>query len=324
MNTIATVQQLFLGDSMVWTSLLNSEEERGKSDRFLAVDTAGIDRPKKRESHTFRPEGMADYQLLYVSKGQGRYRVGETVQDVLNGQFLLYAPGELQEYWYDGWIGPEIYWIHFAGTGAEGFLSRLGLCSGRVYETDRRPETSELFRQVLASVLSGGKYGKEEAAARLAVLLVRLAEMAAEETEGVSTGMEKIQPAVEYLNAHFTRSTSTEELAGLCSLSPSRFLHLFTEEMGISPSRYKRGLRMQAAKELLRYGGQTVSEVADTLGYNDPLHFSRVFRKEAGIAPSRYRELFGKAGLQSGGFRGIMKETDAAEDGIFKTGAEFE
>ena len=182
----------------------------------------------------------------------------------------------------------------------------------------------ELFRQVLASVLSGGKYGKEEAAARLAVLLVRLAEMAAEETEGVSAGMEKIQPAVEYLNAHFTRSTSTEELAGLCSLSPSRFLHLFTEEMGISPSRYKRGLRMQAAKELLRYGGQTVSEVADTLGYNDPLHFSRVFRKEAGIAPSRYRELFGKAGLQSGGFRGIMKETDAAEDGIFKTGAEFE
>ena len=150
MNTIATVQQLFLGDSMVWTSLLNSEEERGKSNRFLAVDTAGIDRPKKRESHTFRPEGMADYQLLYVSKGQGRYRVGETVQDVLNGQFLLYAPGELQEYWYDGWIGPEIYWIHFAGTGAEGFLSRLGLCSGRVYETDRRPETSELFRQVRA------------------------------------------------------------------------------------------------------------------------------------------------------------------------------
>ncbi|MBQ4050975.1 MAG: helix-turn-helix domain-containing protein, partial [Oscillospiraceae bacterium] len=71
--------------------------------------------------------------------------------------------------------------------------------------------------------------------------------------------------------------------------SLSRFSHLFREKMGISPHRFILSRRMEEAKKLLTYSSMTVSEIAKSIGFDDPSYFSRIFRKHTGHVPTDYR-----------------------------------
>jgi AraC family transcriptional regulator of arabinose operon len=79
------------------------------------------------------------------------------------------------------------------------------------------------------------------------------------------------------------------ELARHADLSPSRFAHLFAEQVGVSAMRYLERQRMRLAEQLLDLTPRTVAEIARTVGYDDPLYFSSRFRAHAGMPPSRYR-----------------------------------
>ncbi len=46
---------------------------------------------------------------------------------------------------------------------------------------------------------------------------------------------------------------------------------------------------MAEAERLLRHTNLTVQQIADRLGYGDPLYFSRAFRQHVGEPPSAYR-----------------------------------
>lgn len=56
---------------------------------------------------------------------------------------------------------------------------------------------------------------------------------------------------------------------------------------GCRPINFLIDYRINMAAKLLREQGCTVTEAAETVGYNDPLHFSRLFKKRTGYAPSQ-------------------------------------
>ena len=58
--------------------------------------------------------------------------------------------------------------------------------------------------------------------------------------------------------------------------------------MGVSPISYVHDLRIQKAKEMLRSDYDSLSSVAQSLGYLNLYDFSRDFKKHTGVAPSKY------------------------------------
>ena len=74
---------------------------------------------------------------------------------------------------------------------------------------------------------------------------------------------------------------SLERLAGLAGLSPSRFMHVFTESVGVPVRPYLLWLRLQhAAGQLL--AGASATEAAHAAGFSDAAHLSRTFRRTFG------------------------------------------
>jgi AraC-like DNA-binding protein len=47
---------------------------------------------------------------------------------------------------------------------------------------------------------------------------------------------------------------------------------------------------MLEAARLLRFTDLTAQEIAQRVGYDDPLYFSRAFKRRYGESPSAYRE----------------------------------
>ena len=74
---------------------------------------------------------------------------------------------------------------------------------------------------------------------------------------------------------------SLERLAALAGLSPSRFMHVFTESLGVPLRPYLLWLRLQyAAGRLLE--GASATEAAHEAGFSDAAHLSRTFRRTLG------------------------------------------
>ena len=90
---------------------------------------------------------------------------------------------------------------------------------------------------------------------------------------------------------------SLKTLAAISGLSPSRFMHVFTESVGIPLRQYILSLRLQRACSELT-AGATVTSAAFRAGFSDAAHLTRTFRRMLGITPtdlfSQKRSLFAR------------------------------
>ena len=78
----------------------------------------------------------------------------------------------------------------------------------------------------------------------------------------------------------------------LC-LSSNYFGDMFKKETGKSPQEYIQEKVIELAKERISGTADTVSQIAYSLGFQDPQHFCRLFKKRVGYTPSEYRAQIG-------------------------------
>ena len=73
-------------------------------------------------------------------------------------------------------------------------------------------------------------------------------------------------------------------------MSVSWFIRNFKEYTGTTPTQYLLSLRISNAQSLLESTSCNVTEIAEIVGYNNPLYFSRLFKKQNGVSPSLFRK----------------------------------
>lgn len=95
----------------------------------------------------------------------------------------------------------------------------------------------------------------------------------------------RIRKIVDLLKAEPANSYSMEEMAAMIDLSPTRFIHLFKEQMGVPMRRFRQSLRMKVVIQSVA-AGHSLTEAAIDAGFTDSAHFSRAFRNMFGINPS--------------------------------------
>ena len=97
-----------------------------------------------------------------------------------------------------------------------------------------------------------------------------------------------IESAESYLKNHiYDCSLKTDTLHQLCGISNTYFRNIFISKYGIKPQEYIIQKRLSHARVILESGDfDSVSEVALSVGYNDPLYFGKAFKKMYGASPS--------------------------------------
>lgn len=90
---------------------------------------------------------------------------------------------------------------------------------------------------------------------------------------------ERIRAAVEACHETYAQRWSVAHLARRSGLSPSRFAHLFTQQLGVSPLAYLEQVRLQAAQGLLLGTGRRISDIAAAMGMADAAWFAQRFRR---------------------------------------------
>ncbi|MHC4885155.1 MAG: helix-turn-helix domain-containing protein [Planctomycetota bacterium] len=111
-------------------------------------------------------------------------------------------------------------------------------------------------------------------------------------------GDSRIREAAAILGGDLDTPLSLKEVAGRIHLSESSLSHLFRDQVGVSPMRYREAQRIRTARSLLLSTDQPVKRVAAALGFRNAYHFSTRFRALTGMSPTAFRLFFVLLGIQ--------------------------
>ena len=104
---------------------------------------------------------------------------------------------------------------------------------------------------------------------------------------------QKLSPAdlrrvLELIETRLDEKPALDELAAMLGLNTVSFCRRFKNSTGLPPYQYLLHARVERAKQALRRRGQSLSELALSLGFYDQSQFSNTFRKIVGVSPRDY------------------------------------
>jgi len=101
----------------------------------------------------------------------------------------------------------------------------------------------------------------------------------------------RVAEIVRYLQNNYNQPIDVSSIAKYAGMGNSTLHHVFDETIGQSPMQYLKKLRLHKARLMIVSNGQSASEAAYNVGYNNPSQFSREFKRQFGMPPSRTAEL---------------------------------
>lgn len=92
-----------------------------------------------------------------------------------------------------------------------------------------------------------------------------------------------------FIAENYATPLTREQIAAELGVTPGYVSRIFRQQSGLALWDHVNAYRVARACELLEHSDLTITEVAFTVGFNDPAYFSRVFRKQTGKSPATYR-----------------------------------
>lgn len=96
---------------------------------------------------------------------------------------------------------------------------------------------------------------------------------------------EKVMDARRIIEHNIDQSFTIKELSRKVAMNECYLKKGFKALVGKTIHEYQQELRINKARQLLQQQGQSVSDVANSLGYSSISHFSTAFKKATGIKP---------------------------------------
>lgn len=241
---------------------------------------------------TLRPRGRIDFQLLYIASGKAHFHFDNEEKIVPAGHMVLYRPKEPQRYEYYGTDQTEVYWVHFTGGNVTNLLRSYGLTNDKkVFFCGSGLEYQNLFRAMIDELQMCRDSYPEMLEMYLRQIFIRLERcFHAPIKLDNSHASEEINKAAAYFNEHYSEQINIDAYAEKNHVSTSWFIRNFKLYTGFTPMQYILSKRIYNAEALLQNTQYNITEIAQIVGYENPLYFSRIFKKAKGLSPTEYRK----------------------------------
>ena len=255
-------------------------------DRALEAMHAGFRR------HTYRPHSHETYSFGVTETGAQAFRCRGAARTSAAGMVMTFNPDEP----HDGrtatsggfeyrivHIGPEL--ITDVLGDAAGRSAGLPLFAEPVVDD---PRLAYALRRLHAALIGGADpLVRDERLTAAVLALTRGAGRWAPVLRGASGARAVVARAQAALADDVAADVDGDGLAAAAGCSRYALYRAFQEVHGMSPSDYRRQLRLREARRLLS-GGTPIGEAAARTGFTDQAHLTRWFVRCYGVTPGAY------------------------------------
>ena len=102
--------------------------------------------------------------------------------------------------------------------------------------------------------------------------------------------VQKILPALTYINEHYAEDITLEDVSAHLGFNPSYFCRIFKNATGATFTEYLNFVRVCKAERMLARTQDSILEIAGAVGICSVSYFNRIFKKYHSCSPSLYRQ----------------------------------
>lgn len=234
----------------------------------------------RKTPHKVGPWIRDVYLLHFVIKGMCHFSDFE----VASGEAFLISKGSVHSFTVD--TGYEHFWIGFDGTKVPILSTLFDLNLGN-HQHLQLLNTPVNLSDEYRNLFERGNESDSETAV-ISLLMSTLSLINNNSRKNQNNGY--VNQGKNFIDHNYHRKITMDEVAAYINLSEKYMCRLFKQEMGITPLRYLMSVRMEHAKELLRWSDMRIRDISCTVGYNSQLAFSAAFSAYVGMSPTEYRE----------------------------------
>ncbi|WP_051620632.1 helix-turn-helix transcriptional regulator [Paenibacillus sp. UNC451MF] len=238
----------------------------------------------KGEKHDYGKVSLHSHlfwQLEIVTRGHITYTLLETENEVLNaGDMLLIPPHQGHEFIYDV---PGAAWITLKFERSLIDNKQWGGVIQNSLFTEKF--TASLLATITGTILR--PYEKTFVEGMLESLFMFINSEDFCKTEDEPTQL--VRTVTDMVRERNGRPISIDEIAHQLSYTRSHVSKLFKQLTGENLKSFIDRVRLEKAKEMLRYSEFNISYITEELGFKDIFTFSRFFKRTTGMNPRQYR-----------------------------------
>ncbi len=241
-----------------------------------------------------RTRAWSDLVLWHLVGGRGQVATANQTYELTPGACLVMRGGSDYTFAHEPRRRFVHYWVHYEPVGrakadaderhAPPFYRMMP--DRRIFES-LLERLVEAYRQADRSV-----DGPEQYLPAVLAEIRRADRIAAARTGGQNTSRrwEAVDQLCRRINERPHENWAVQEIAEALSVSRSQAYRCFVQRTGRSPQAFVIDARMRWARSMLLHSDNTISWIADQLGYRDVYFFSRQFRQQQGISPRAFRD----------------------------------
>ncbi|MFF0250272.1 GlxA family transcriptional regulator [Streptosporangium sandarakinum] len=95
-----------------------------------------------------------------------------------------------------------------------------------------------------------------------------------------------------YIAGHLADPLTVTDLAEFLHIGDRQLTRIFKNELGMTPAAYVESARLEAARNRLETGDDTMGRIATSCGFGTVDTMNRAFRRALGVTPGEYRKRF--------------------------------
>lgn len=252
-------------------------------------------------NHFWGPSVRDHFLIHYVVSGKGIFEYQGKKYTLGKGQGFLISPYKLSFYQADSKDPWTYKWIGFNGINAQVYLERANLnVEQPIFTYDR----DEQLENCITGMIDAQKFPKSRDLVYKSLLYSFLACLIESSPEDKIAAKNHnisdlyVKKAVEFINMNYSRKMSVEEMTKFLGLSRKYFSKIFKGITNTTPKEYLMNYRVNKACELMSEHSLSISNIARSVGYDDPLLFSKIFKKIKGLSPREYEKKIAAQGIE--------------------------
>lgn len=236
-------------------------------------------------------------EVCLILSGSSQYMIQGQTQKVAQGDIVVYNSGDVHDEisGVDSVVGS--YCVAIGGLCLDG-LRENALTADEdrhVYPAgDVFPILQGLCESLYQTLCSGAARAEETAHYIMMAYLSqvqRICTGGGDDPQAARPG-ELSSELKAYIDLHYMKDITFQGMADRLHYNPCYLSHAFKKAWGYSPMQYLLRRRIGEAQTLLINSNDSITHIAQAVGFDSPSYFNMQFLKNVGLSPSKYRNSY--------------------------------